>query len=298
MTDDRYLSFIDVKKDSKEQALEENAPMETTVTHPSLLTHKRAVIFGAGGAVGTAVAKEFAAQGATVFLSGPTLDTVERVAQEIRQNDGVAYAAQVDALDEQAVRAYLDRVAQEGESIDILLNVMSPQPQDYGNGTNTMELPLEQFLLPITTLVPSQFITARAAARHMIRQHSGVILFITAPLSDNRTPNVTAIGAAFGAMEALLKCLATDLGPAGIRVIGIRSGPMVESRTIQQGIERAVNILGLSKEQILSRFEQATLLKSLPTVTDTARTAAFLASDQARTITATLVNATSGSVIG
>jgi NAD(P)-dependent dehydrogenase (short-subunit alcohol dehydrogenase family) len=83
---------------------------------------------------------------------------------------GIAYAAQVDALDEQAVQAYLDRIAQETGSIDILLNVMGPQPKDFGNGTSTLELPLEHFLLPLSTLVPSQFITARAAARHMARQ--------------------------------------------------------------------------------------------------------------------------------
>src|SRR6266478_6915084 len=105
---------------------------------------------------------------------------------------------------------------------------MGPQAKDYGNGTSTMELPLEQFLVPLTTLVPSQFITARSAARHMVRQHSGVILFVTAGLDMTKTPNVTAIGAAFGAMEALLRCLAADLGPTGIRVVGIRSGAMGE----------------------------------------------------------------------
>jgi NAD(P)-dependent dehydrogenase (short-subunit alcohol dehydrogenase family) len=71
------------------------------------------------------------------------------------QDDGIAYAAQVDALDEQAVQAYLDRVAKEAGSIDILLNVMGPQAKDYGNSTSTMGLSLEQFLLPLTTLVPS-----------------------------------------------------------------------------------------------------------------------------------------------
>src|ERR1700676_2241279 len=105
--------------------------MNTPLTHTSLLTHKHAIIFGAGGAVGAAVAKEFAAQGATVFLSGRTLNAVEQVAQEIHQGGGVAYAAQVDALDEQAVRAYLDRVAEACGSIDILLNVMGPQAKDY-----------------------------------------------------------------------------------------------------------------------------------------------------------------------
>ncbi len=271
--------------------------METPLTHTPLLTHKHAVIFGAGGAVGTAVAKEFAAQGATVFLSGRRLAAIEQVAQEIHQNGGIAYAAGVDALDEQAVQAYLDRVVQEAGSIDILLNVMGPQPKDYGNGTNTLELPLEQFLLPLSTLVPSQFITARAAARHMVRQRSGVILFVTAGLDMTKTPNVTAIGAAFGAMESLLRCLAADLSPAGIRVVGIRSGAMVDTRTIQQSIERVANTMGVSKAQVVSQFEQATLLKRLSTAADTARVAVFLASDGARTITGALVNASSGRVI-
>ena len=270
--------------------------MDTPLTHTPLLTHKHAVIFGAGGAVGTAVAKEFAAQGATVFLSGRTLNAVEQVAQDIHQDGGVAYAAQIDALDEQAVNAYLDGVAQEGGSIDILLNAMGPQPKDYGNATSTMELPLEQYLVPLTTLVPSQFITARAAARHMVRQHSGVILFVTAHPSRGFA-NATAIGTAFGAMESLLRCLAADLGPAGVRVVGILSGAMVETRTIQQSVENAAHRLQVSQAQVVARSEQATLLGRLPTVADTARLAAFLASDGARTITGAIVNASSGSVI-
>jgi NAD(P)-dependent dehydrogenase (short-subunit alcohol dehydrogenase family) len=270
--------------------------MNTVSTPIPLLQNKRAVIFGAGGAVGMAVAKEFAAQGATVFLSGRRLAAISQVAASIHQDSGVASAAEVDALDEQAVNTYLDRVAQEG-SIDILLNAVGPQPKDYGNGSNTLELPLEQFLLPLSTLVPSQFITARAAARHMVRQHSGVILFVTAGLQMTKTPNVTAIGAAFGAMEALVRCLATDLGPAGVRVVGIRSGAMVETRTIQQGIERVVNTMGVTPAQVVAQFEQATLLRRLSTAADTARVAAFLASDGARTMTGALVNASSGRII-
>jgi short subunit dehydrogenase len=125
------------------------------------------------------MAKEFAAQGATVFLSGRRLAEISQVAAKICQDGGVAYAAEVDALDEQAVQAYLDGVAKEAGSIDILLNVMGPQAKDYGEGTSTLELPLEQFLVPLSTMLPSQFITARAAARHMVRQQEGVILFVT-----------------------------------------------------------------------------------------------------------------------
>jgi NAD(P)-dependent dehydrogenase (short-subunit alcohol dehydrogenase family) len=261
-----------------------------------LLHNKTALIFGAGGAIGSQVAREFAREGAAVFLSGPHLASVEDVAKEICGSNGTAEAAEVDALSEQAVNAYFARVAQEAGSIDILLNVMGPQPKDYGNGTSTLELPLEQFLLPLTTLVSSQFITARAGARHMVEQRSGVILFVSAiPARGNA--NVIAIGSAFGAMESLLRCLAVDLGPAGVRVVGIRSGAMVETRTIQQTVENVARLASVSKEQVVSALEQATLLKRLPTVADTARLAAFLASDGARALTGTIVNASSGRVI-
>jgi NAD(P)-dependent dehydrogenase (short-subunit alcohol dehydrogenase family) len=270
--------------------------MAASLTYPPLLTGKHAVIFGAGGAIGQAMAKEFAAQGAMVFLSGRQLAVIEQVTAEIHQNGGIAYAAVVDALDEQAVNAYLERVAQEAGSIDILLNVMGPQAKDYGEGTSTLDLTLEQFLVPLSTMLPSQFITARAAARHMVRQQEGVILFVTAVPSQG-APNSTAIGSAFGAMESLLRCLAADLGPAGVRVVGIRSGGMVDTRTIQQAFENVAHTQGISQAQVVARFEQATLLGRLPMVADTARLAAFLASDGARTITGAIVNASSGRVI-
>ncbi len=266
------------------------------MTHTPLLTHKHAVIFGAGGAIGTAVAKEFAAQGATVFLSGRRLAAVEQVAQDIQKDGGIAHAAGVDALDEETVQWYLDRVAKEAGSIDILLNATGPQANDYGNGTSTLELPRWQFLLPLNTMVPSQFFTARAAARHMVRQHSGVILFVTATPARG-LPNAIAIGTAFGAMEALLRCLAADLGPAGVSVVGIRSGPIVGSRTIEQSFENVAQTLGVSKAQVESLSEQGSLLKTSSAAADTARVAAFLASDGARTITGAIVNATSGRVI-
>jgi NAD(P)-dependent dehydrogenase (short-subunit alcohol dehydrogenase family) len=130
----------------------------------------------------------------------------------------------------------------------------------------------------------------------MVQQQRGVILFITS-IPSRGYPNTTAIGTAFGAMESLVRCLAADLSPKGVRVVGLRPGPMVETRSIQQSIENSVARLGISKEQIVSTFEQATLLKRHATVADTARLAAFLASDGAATITGTIVNASSGMIL-
>ena len=93
-----------------------------------LLANKHAVIFGAGGDVGSAVAREFATQGAAVFLSGRTLAPVGEVAEEISNQHGTASAAEVDALDARAVQEHVDRVAREAGRIDVLVNVMgSPQ---------------------------------------------------------------------------------------------------------------------------------------------------------------------------
>lgn len=270
--------------------------MATAATRTSLLSQKHAVLFGAGGAIGTAVAKEFASQDATVFLSGHHLAAVDQLAATIRHDGGTAHAAEVDALDERAVDAYLDDVVRKAGRIDVVLNVMGPQARDYANATPTMTLPLDKFMLPLTTLVASQFVTARVAARSMVKQQAGVILFITA-LPGRGLANAAAIGAAFGAMESLLRTLAVELGPAGIRVVGLRPGAMVETRTMQQSLENAVGAFGLSKEQIVAGFAQRMLVQRFTTVEDTARLAAFLASDSARTITGAIVNASSGAVI-
>jgi 3-oxoacyl-[acyl-carrier protein] reductase len=265
----------------------------TSFKTAQLLSGKHAVVLGAGGSVGSAVAREFAAEGAEVFLSGRTRLPVDAVADLIKADGGTAHAATVDAVDEAAVVAYLDDVVAEAGGIDVVYNATGPQPRDYGNGLPTLELPAEQFLLPFPSLVLSNFITARAAARQMVQQHAGVILFVTAVPALGGV-NVAAIGSAFGAMESLLRCLAMELGPAGVRVVGIRSGAMVETRTIQQSVETVAQILSIPVEQMVAQLTEGTLLKRSPTAGDTARLAAFLVSDRAPAVTGAIVNSTSG----
>ena len=72
----------------QEKTLEENERMSTVSTQAHFLKNKHAVIFGAGGAVGTAVAKELAAHGATVFLSGRAKNDVEQVVADITKDGG------------------------------------------------------------------------------------------------------------------------------------------------------------------------------------------------------------------
>jgi 3-oxoacyl-[acyl-carrier protein] reductase len=138
-----------------------------------LLEDESAVIYGGGGKVGAAVAPAFAREGARVSLAGRTLEGLEEVAEEIRSAGGAAETAQVDALDERAVDEHADALAERAGSIDVSINLIS-----YADlqGTPLAQMPLEDFERPVVTAVRTQFLTSRAAARHMVRQGSGVIL--------------------------------------------------------------------------------------------------------------------------
>ena len=138
-----------------------------------LLERKTAIIYGGGGAIGGAVARAFAREGATLYLAGRTLDRLKQVAEAIRSAGGAAEAAQIDALDERAVNAHADAVAASAGRIDISFNAISLGDVQ---GTPLAEMSLADFERPIMNAVRTQFLTTRAAARHMIRQGSGVIL--------------------------------------------------------------------------------------------------------------------------
>jgi len=202
-----------------------------------ILQGKHAVVFGAAGSVGAAVAAEFAAEGAEVFLAGRTKSNIEEVAQQIIAAGGFAHAAVIDALDDAAVNEYIDSVVKQTGSIDIVFNAVGPLVTDYGNGKKATELTIEEYMAPLTTIVKSQFITARAAARHMLKQHSGVIIFLTGSPARGHVEGTTAIGTAFGAIESLAENLAVEVSPAGVRSVCLRTTANTDSRAIQDTMD-------------------------------------------------------------
>jgi NAD(P)-dependent dehydrogenase (short-subunit alcohol dehydrogenase family) len=142
----------------------------------------------------------------------------------------------------------------------------------------------------------SQFITAQAAARLMVEQRSGVIIFVTGGPAGAHIEGTTAIGAAFGAIEALTRYLALDVSRHGVRVVCVRSSAMTDSRTIQQSMDAMAARMGATKEQVMERIADLTMLKTTASVGDTARTVAFVASDNARMMTSNVINSTGGAV--
>jgi len=249
-----------------------------------LLEGRNAVIYGGGGAIGGAVARAFAREGARVHLAGRTLEPLERVAEQVRAAGGVAEVAQVDALDERAVDAHADAVAAAAGGIDICMNVIS-----HGDvqGTPLVELSLADFERPVVTAVRTMFVTSRAVARHMIRQGSGVILVFGGSGDPPPGYHLGGLQVAFEAMEALRRNLASELGPSGIRVVTLQTGGVPE--TIPQDAD--------GMESIVDGIVEGTMLKRAATLEDVGNVAVFAASDWARTMTATALNITCGSVV-
>ncbi|HEX6310760.1 MAG TPA: SDR family oxidoreductase [Acidimicrobiia bacterium] len=249
-----------------------------------LLERKNAVIYGGGGTIGGAVARAFAREGATVHLAGRTAAKLEQVAGEIRQHGGTATIAQVDALDEGAVDAHADEVVRSHGTLDVSMNLISTGDVQ---GTPLVEMELADVERPIHNAMRSTYVTARAAGRHMIRQGSGVILMFGGegdPIGDY---NIGGFQISLTAVEALRKQLASELGRHGIRVVSLLTGGVIDS--IPAAFE--------GRDALVESLVAPTLLGRGAMLEDVGEVATFVASDKARTITASAINITCGAII-
>jgi NAD(P)-dependent dehydrogenase (short-subunit alcohol dehydrogenase family) len=260
-----------------------------------MLRNKVAVIYGAGGGIGGAVAHVFAREGAKGFLTGRDVASVEVVAKEIEAAGGSAEAAEVDATDEQAVEAHLQRVIDDAGRVDISFNAIGI-PNENIVGIPLIALDVEQFLVPIASYTKSYFLTARLAARRMVPNRAGVIMTVSALHARTGIPLVGGYGPAQAAKEALTRDLSAELAPHGIRVVGLRPQGMPETRTIRDAYEPRAEASGMTWEQWQEMLASKTHPKRLMTLEEMANVAAFVASDQASGMTGTTVNLTMGSL--
>ncbi len=251
-----------------------------------LLENKVAVIYGAGGPIGAAVARAFAREGASVFLAGRTKAKLDEVADEIRSNGGVADTAAVDALSERAVDEYVDAVVEQAGYVDVSFNLIS-----LGDVQEPLvELSVEDFTRPIAIAVRTQFLTTRAAARHMINRRSGVILAFGGN-GPQTLPGLGGFKVALDAVEGLRRQWACELGPHGIRVVTLKTGG------VPGGVPETLPDTFPGRDDIVADIEKAALLNRTATLADVGNVAAFVASDLARTITATEVNISCGAIM-
>jgi NAD(P)-dependent dehydrogenase (short-subunit alcohol dehydrogenase family) len=187
-----------------------------------------------------------------------------------------ARTAIVDALDEDAVEAHLDSVGR----VDISMNVIT---HPYTHGTPFTELTVDEFMDPPQVALRSNFITCRAAARRMVKQGSGVILFFGGHGPPMRGYHLGATQVAFDSVESLRKLIAAEHSREGVRTVSLVSGGIFEAEEMPQ-------------EVIDGALEQA-MLPRTGTYEDVGNAAVFAASDMGSALTAATINISCGAIV-
>jgi len=259
-----------------------------------LLEGRNAVVYGAGGALGGAVSLAFAREGAAVFLTGRRQAPLDIVATKIRAAGGAAETAVVDAVAEQAVDEHAQAVVDRAGSLDISINLIGV---DHIQGRPLVDMSPAEFTLGLEARVRTHFVTARAAARHMLRQRSGVILMVTATPDRVAIPEVGSFGVANAALEGLIRTLATELSPNGVRVVCLRSAGSPDAAGVREAFGLHAANAGTTLETFTSAREGRILLRRLPTLAEVADVAALMASDRAGAMTGTIANVTCGEIL-
>jgi NAD(P)-dependent dehydrogenase (short-subunit alcohol dehydrogenase family) len=214
------------------------------------------------------------------------------VAKDIRTTGGFAEVAELNALDEQAVDEHAREVAKKAGTVDISFNLIS---RGDVQGIPLVEMTKEDFIRPITTGITANFISARAAARHMIEQGSGVILALDSG-SANGSPMMGGTGPADAATDTFVRNLAAEVGPRGVRVVGIWTAGLPETFTREKlaAVDSNFALDDAAYQGLLDSLDQMRMTRRSPRLEEVAATAAFLASERAAAITGTFVNVTAG----
>ena len=252
-----------------------------------ILKNKTAVVYGAGS-IGGAVATAFAQAGATVFVADHNENTLKKLANKAIQT------VQLDVLDKDAVAAFVKSVVDSTGHIDISFCATSTHKPGGEQGAALTELSYEDFSMPIIDYTRATFHTATAVYPYMVKQHSGVIMGMTAVVSQMPLPYTAGFGPAWAAVEAMLRLLAAELGPYGVRTVCLHSAGSegAADKTLAHTnpeLEKHTEVWG-------ERWMSRNLLGRGPTLEEVGNMAVFLASDLAGATTGTTVSLTSGMV--
>lgn len=260
------------------------------------LAGKVAVVHGGSGAIGGAVARAFAREGARVFLAARGRERLDAAVAAIVAAGGDAEADCVDALDADAVAAHADRIAARAGRIDLAFNAVGFV---HVQGVPFAELSLADFERPVHRYIRSHYAIAQAAARHM--GDGGAILSLITPVSRMTGPGYLGHCVACAGVEALSRHLAGELGARGIRTVCLRSHVIPE--TLEHGsharevFQPQADAAGMGLDEMMRAAAASTPLKRLPTLDDIAAAAVYAASPRAGAMTGAILNLTSGALV-
>lgn len=259
-----------------------------------LLKARTAIVYGASGAVGGAVARAFSREGAMVVLAARQREPLEEVLKDITSRVGLAEVMPVDATDAGAIERHLAAVTARFGPVNLMFNAISWEDTQ---GQMLSEMAFDQFFAPIQIGLTSWFHTGTALARHMARHGGGTILGITANAGRQPFPNIGGFGIACAAVEHYLRQLAVESGPDQVRVCWVRTPGSPDAPGVRDAWQLYGDQRGMTFEEVHREFAKDVPLRRITPLAQVANAAVLLASDLAAGMTATMANATGGAQI-
>ena len=259
-----------------------------------LLKDKTALVYGGSGAVGGAVARAYAREGAHVVLAARNRAPMEAVAEQIAASGGRAEVTTVDARDPQSIREHLKEVAGRVGPIKVMFNGTF---WDDVQGSHMAEMGFDAMMAPILGGLTTWFHTGTIMAQHMAGNGGGVIVGITANVGRVTMANVGGFGIACAAVENFLRQLGQEEGPKGVRVCWVRSPGSPDAPGVRDAWMQHAKAVGKTFDELSQEWGSGVPLGRVTALAQVADAAVLLSSDLAAGMTATFANATGGALI-
>jgi NAD(P)-dependent dehydrogenase (short-subunit alcohol dehydrogenase family) len=244
---------------------------------------KVVLVTGAGKRIGREIAKDFARAGARVAVNDKRPDWAQETADEITAAGGVAQAFPADVTDPEEVTSLVEAVTQGLGPTDILINNAGIYPN-----APVVEMTLNQWDRVYNLNVRAPFMMSRAICRQLLaRGAGGVVINITSSAGSSARVGAAHYCGSKAALDMLTRVLAIEMGPHGIRVVGIAPGLISEGAAVRASTEPY----------------EAAILNSIPLkrtgeAADISRAVLFTASDEAEWLTGVIIGVDGGMQAG
>lgn len=259
-----------------------------------LLKDRTAIVYGGSGAVGGAVAKAFAREGARVFVAARQAEPLQAVTAAIAAAGGEAHYASVDVTDAAAVAEHIATVAKAAGPVRLVFNAVE---WGHTQGEELINMSYAKFGDHVGKALQSWFVVGTSAARHMAANGGGSIMGITANAAREPYAMVGGFGTACAGVEHFLRQLGVENGPAGVRTCWVRSAGSPDAPGVREAFTLRANERGITLEAFEREAGAGAPLRHLPALAEVADAAVILASDYARGMTATFANVTCGAQV-
>lgn len=260
-----------------------------------LLKNKVAVLTGIGPGMGRAIALGLAREGASIAMGARTESYLMEVAREAEALGAKVVAMPTDLGDESACRALVESAIERFGGVDILIQ----NGADTGDAALVGDADIERWRLTMERNLFSALFLFKACLPAMKQRGDGRVILVNSGAGNNKPPSYLAsYGCSKAALAGLVRSIATDHGPDGIRCNGVHLGP-VDGANFRPWLEDVAAQKGRSFDEVFNEYlENEFPLRYVPTAEECAGTVLYLASDLARVVTGQAISVNGGQWFG